>query len=198
VRTHTDDRLDEIATAIVRQLHGQPAVGVVVSPNGDVPAAVLVSGTAAARGAVVAAAVDDDTGQGPVIRYAAAQARRLGVPLRVVHVWTERAATRHGVRMTRHERMSDADLLLSEVLHQYLTAEEAEASEREVLHDLDVVDALLALSAEVALMVVAARSTATTIGEPLGSIVRGLVGRTACPLAVLAPGEPGSVTRGTR
>ena len=55
--------------------------------------------------------------------------------------------------------------------------------------------ALVALSAEAALIVVAARSTPLTGGEPLGQTVRELVGRTACPLAVLAPDRTGPVTR---
>jgi nucleotide-binding universal stress UspA family protein len=98
--------------------------------------------------------------------------------------------------MTQHDRISDADLLLSGVLYEHLTAADADATEREILHDRDVVRALIALSAEAALMVVNARGTTAVNGEPLGDTVRGLVGRTACPLAVLAPAAPISVTRG--
>jgi hypothetical protein len=192
-----EPEVDEIAAAI-RQWLSRTAPGGTVpelrssaSTDGELPGAVLVPGTAAARaGRVVVAAVDDDTCPGRVLRYAADQADRLGVPLRVVHVWTGRATALPGVRRVRHDQMSDADLLLSEVLYDHLTPERAEATEREILHDPDVGRALIALSVEAALIVVAARSSPAGDGEPLGETVRELVGRTACPLAVLPPGPP--------
>ena len=64
---------------------------------------------------------------------------------------------------------------------------EAEAAEREILHDRDVVRALLALSGEVSLLVIAARSGPAADDEPLGDTGRALIGRTACPVAVLPP-----------
>lgn len=213
MKSPTAESLDDVAAAIRRHLRRRLPSAMSSSPappqdgrtrtessdipivsverteaDGDVPGAVLVSGHAGGRvGAVVAAAVDDDAGPEPVIRYAAAQARRLGVPLRLVHVWTGTAKIRDGVRVTRLDRMSDADLLLSTVLYDHLTTKQAEATEREILHDPDVVRALISLSAEAALIVVAARGTPTTTDGSLGGTVQGLVGRTACPLAVLAP-----------
>ena len=193
--------VDEIASAITRRTRrtGLPTpILTRFGADGDVPAAVLVSGTAeeTARG-FVAAAVDDDTCPGGVIRYAAAQARRLGVSLRAVHVWTGRAKTPHGTRMPWSDQVSGADRLLSQVLYDHLPTARADATEREILHDADVARALVALSAEAALIVVAARSTPLTGGEPLGQTVRELVGRTACPLAVLPPGpdRPGHSPR---
>ncbi|GAA3336535.1 hypothetical protein GCM10020358_29570 [Amorphoplanes nipponensis] len=181
--------LDDMAAAIVRHLLRRPA-GTAGGPevraaaaDGELPGAVLVSGTAAGpAGGVVAAAVDDDPGRYDVVRYAAALARHRGVPLRVVHVWD-------GVRAS-HERMSDADRLLSKVLYEQLTTPEAEAAEREILHDGDVVAALAALSAELAALVVAARGRPSgpgglPAGVHLGGTVRQLAGRTACPLAVV-------------
>lgn len=185
------DSLDEIASAIVWDLHQQSPprraagpIGVRLSlADGVVPGAVLVSGIAPVLGrGVVAAAVEDDNCRHRVVRYAA-QATRLGVPLRVVHVWGE-----HGSPCTvRHHQMAEADLLLSEVLG------EDGAAEREILHDRDAARALTALSREVALIVVAARSRPAGAGEPLGDTVRGLAGHTFCPLAVLSSGGPPSV-----
>jgi nucleotide-binding universal stress UspA family protein len=133
--------------------------------------------------APVVAAIDDDTNPGPVLRYAAAAAHRLGVPLRVVHVWTGRDTPR-GPRTNRYDRMGDADRLLSTVLYDHLTQDEAERAEREILHDRDAGHALVVLSSQSSLMVVAARTDRTGDG-PFGETARALIGRTACPLAVL-------------
>jgi hypothetical protein len=73
------------------------------------------------------------------------------------------------------------------VLYDHLTPAEAEATEREILHDRDVVHALIALSGEVSLVVIAARSGPATGDEQLGDTIRALIGRTACPVAVLPP-----------
>jgi len=151
-------------------------------------APVLVSGTASRTAAsVVVAAVDDDASAGRVLRHAAWQARRRRLPLRVVHVWTGRAVSATGALMSCHDQIADADRLLSAVLYDHLTPVEAEAAEREILHDRDVVRALLALSGEVSLVVIAARGGPAADDELLGATVRALIGRTACPVAVLPP-----------
>jgi len=208
---------DEVATAIMRELRGQfPGLVIshltsgagtedaalarsnpdeirVISAHppeddGHSAAPVLVSGTAAgAAGSIVVAAVDDDANPGRILRYAAAQAGRLRVPLRVMHVWTGRATSTNGAPMSRHDQISDADRLLSAVLYDHLTPQEAAATEREILHDHDVVRALTALSGEASLIVTAARSGPTADNEPLGDTVRALIGRTGCPVAVLPP-----------
>jgi hypothetical protein len=167
-----------------------PARFRVVGPHpdlaaGGVPGPVVISGGApSGRGSVVAAAVDDDANSGPILRYAAAQARRLGVPLRVVHVWTGQCVPGWGARAS-HDPLCDADLLLSGALYDHLTPEQADATEREILHDADVVGALLRLSADASLLVTAARSNPDREDETLGGTVRGLLGRTGCPLAVV-------------
>lgn len=157
--------------------------------NGDPsPAPVLVSGTAARpAGSVIVAAIDNDARAGRILRYAATQARRLRVPLRVVHVWTGQALSATGTPMSRHDQIADADRLLSAVLYDHLTSMEAGVAEREILHDRDVVRALIALSGEVALVVTASRSGPATGDEFLGDTVRELIGRTDCPVAVLPP-----------
>jgi nucleotide-binding universal stress UspA family protein len=188
--TH-DQRPDDLAEAILRELGLRfPArrdVGNLLATRtaSRGPSAVVVGGSPQRRAsAVVAAAVDDDGNPGQIIRFAAAEARRLSLPLRVVHVWTG-GGTSAGVRLCRRDRVSDADLLLSAVLYDHLPADAADAAEREILHDSDPVPALVTLSSHAALLVVAARSTSGVGAAPLGGTVRELIGRTACPLAVL-------------
>jgi nucleotide-binding universal stress UspA family protein len=144
---------------------------------------VRVPGTApVSPGGPVAAAVDDDPSAEMVVRHARAEAHRLGVPLRLVHVWTGSGSSAAG-RVLRHDRMCDADCLLASVLYEALPAAEADVAEREILHDSDPVRALAALSAELSLVVVAA--VATGDGRIVGSTAGGLAGRTACPLVVV-------------
>ena len=207
--------VDEMSAAVVRELHHRFPRCVVTrrSPHGGDPArlrahggeipligtpwadadgrsapVVLVGGTAPAPGQPVVAAVDDDACTSRVVRYAAEQARRLAVPLRVVHVWTGRDRATPCPRTRYHDEACDADRLLSAVLYDHLPREEADAAEREIRHDSETVPALTALSATASMVVVAACSRPLPAGEcPLGDTVRALVGRTACPLAVLAP-----------
>jgi hypothetical protein len=109
--------------------------------------AVLVDGSSPPAGdAVVAAAVDDDGNPGRIIRYAAMEARRRSVPLRVVHVWTGSQASGAVMRRSRSDRMAEADRFLSAILYDHLPLEAADAAEREILHDRDPVGALIALS----------------------------------------------------
>jgi Universal stress protein family len=185
-RAPHDQRPDEVAAAIARRLQGRSPGATVSSRTGaeGMPIIVISGSAAGTKPTVVVAAVDDDGNPGRVIGFAAAEARRLSVPLRVVHVWTG-DGTAEGVRLCRHDRISDADRLLSAVLYDSLPAEEAAAAEREIRHDPDPVRALERLSADAALLVVAARSEPAPGPEPLGDTVRELVGRTACPLAVL-------------
>lgn len=152
--------------------------------------AIMVAGAASTvRGRMVAAAVDDDHNPGPVLRYASAEALRLGVPMRVVHVWTEDSSPLpSGLRRHRHDRACDADQLLADVLYENLPTGDANAAERQILHDPDPVHALVALSAEAAELVVGVRGDGTRNGL-LGDTVRRLVGHTACPLAVLPEPE---------
>lgn len=177
--------LPDRTIAAIPQLRGAP----VPSADADADAGtILVPGTGpACPGGPVAAAVDDDANADAVVRQARAEARRLGVPLRVVHVWTGSGSSATGARLLRHDRMCDADCLLANVLYEALPAAEADIAEREILHDSEPVRALAALSAGLSLVVVAA---AVTGGRVLGSTAAGLAGRTACPLVVVpATGE---------
>ncbi|BFU44512.1 universal stress protein [Krasilnikovia sp. MM14-A1004] len=201
----------EILAELRRRFAGVPVSydaapeGAVAAPPGTGPAGwrVVASGTATAEqcpvlvygpapptaGRAVVAAVDDDTCPGCVIAYAAAEAHRQGVPLRAVYAWTETGATvAGGYRLTRHDRISDADRLLASILYDHLPADAADEVERQILHDTDPAHALVSLSREASLLVVAAGSHHA--GEVLGHIPRALLGRTACPLAVVPTGGP--------
>jgi nucleotide-binding universal stress UspA family protein len=149
-----------------------------VSPRGlhrSDTAVVVPSTVSGRRGACVLAAIDDDSNAGTIIRYARAQAIRLGVPLRVVHVWNG------------GDRPTDADQLLSTVLYHHLPADEASAAERQIVHDREPARALRALSSDAALIVLAATSNPADGEDIFGDTVRQLVGDTRCPLAVLPP-----------
>jgi hypothetical protein len=158
-------------------------------PAGHAACPVLVCGPAPVRRhGAVAAAVDDEAGPGTIVRYAGSQARRLDVALRAVHVWTGRQMSAAGVRAPGQDEVSDADRLLAAALYRDLPDAEAGDAERQILHDADPVRALVALSAGLSLLVVGARTAGATTGcDVLGSTARGLLGRTACPLAVLPP-----------
>ncbi|MCU7724895.1 universal stress protein [Actinoplanes sp. KI2] len=118
----------------------------------------------------VLAALDDDPGCVGVLAYAWEQAQQRGLPLRVVHVWT------------RHEAITDSDRLLTAVLYDNLPPDEAEAVERQILHDDDPARALAALSRDAALVVAAAGT--------LGETVKRLAELADCPVAVVPAGTP--------
>jgi hypothetical protein len=190
----------ELAAAIVRQLRRSLPDGPVVqdldihAADGQTAGPVLVPGTASVpAGGAVAAAVNDDASCGMVVKHAHAEARRLGVPLRVVHVWTGTDAAASGARLLRHDRMSDADHLLAAVLYENLPEAEADLAEREILHDPEPVRALTVLSASLSLLVVAAAAVAPAQGQHLGGIAGGLVGRTVCPLVVVPAIEASAI-----
>lgn len=174
-RNTATSRRPETAT-IVQQVRRSP---VVVPGTGQAPA-----------GGAVAAAVNDDASADMVVKYASAEARRLGVPLRVVHVWTSGETSATGARLLRHDRMCDADCLLATILYEALPAAEADVAEREILHDPEPVHALTALSASLSLLVVAA---AAARGRALGGTTGGLLGHTTCPLVVVPAAEESAV-----
>jgi K+-sensing histidine kinase KdpD len=132
-------------------------------------------------GTFVLAAIDNDGDAGRIVRYAHAQAERLGLPLRVVHVCTGR------------ERMPDADRLLSDALYDDLPPEVVLATERQIVRDGDPAHALIELSHAAALVVVAANSDPADMPEHLGTCASALTGQTACPLAIVPASGPTSV-----
>ena len=177
---------DRNIAAVPQQLRRAPLAGADAGAD-----TILIPGTGpASPGGPVAAAVDDDASADAVVKQARAEARRLGVPLRVVHVWTGNVSSATGARLLRHDRMCDADCLLANVLYEALPAAEADLAEREILHDNEPVRALAALSAGLSLVVVAA---AVSGGRVLSSTAAGLAGRTACPLVVVPAAEESAI-----
>jgi len=149
----------------------------VVAPLDRGALSIVAGRCARPAGRFVVAAIDDDTAPGAVLAHARAEAAGRGVPLRVVHVWTNR---RRG--------MAAADHLTAECIADHLPLDDPATVERQILHDTDPARALLTLSRQAVLMVVAAKPDGS-----LGGTVRRLAGHTHCPLAIVASPP---VTRG--
>jgi hypothetical protein len=126
----------------------------------------------------VLAAVDDDGACADVLTYARQEAHRVGLPLRVAHVWTGRESR---PRRAGPAEMAASDRLLTAILYDNLAPDEAASAERQILHDEDPAHALAALSRDAALLVAAAGT--------LGDTVKRLIELAACPVAVV-PAAP--------
>jgi nucleotide-binding universal stress UspA family protein len=146
---------------------------------------VLVVGGRSAVGPVLVA-LDDDVHAGDLLSYAAAEATRIGTTLRAVHVWTESAARPHHRRVQVHDSITEADHLLADLLYAHLPDGHAD---RQVLHDSDPARALVELSRSASLLVAGTRSRVSSGDKALGATTIALLGRTACPLAVLPHGS---------
>ncbi|GGN84532.1 hypothetical protein GCM10010112_64000 [Actinoplanes lobatus] len=131
--------------------------------------------------ALVLAAITEDARQDAVMTYARLRATELRARLRLVHVCTGRGRETDGVRM-RPETLAQADLLLAAAVHDGLGPAEIAAAERQILHDEDPGAALRVLAEHAALLVVGADADA--VGATSGA----LIGRTACPLALVLAG----------
>jgi hypothetical protein len=107
-----------------------------------------------------------------------------------VHVWSETGAGREGLRLCRHDSVVDADRLLDALLHDHLTPAAAAATERQILHAPEPAAALRALSAYAAVLLIAPRSRPADGPDVLGDTAADLIGRTACPLALLPSEGP--------
>jgi hypothetical protein len=166
-RTLDSSAVDRLAAAISAHLGDERAGQVRRYPEHGV---VEVTTPSRPEGTVVVAAIAEDPGSTAVVRYASHRARDLGVRLRVAHAWHRRSAT-------------VTDLLLSSVLSDSLRPIDAAAAERAILHDDDAGRALRDLSHECRLLVV----SAATGSRLLGDTVISLIGRVACPLAVVLP-----------
>lgn len=174
--------VEGLAAAIREHLSDSTPWRVRISDSRD---AVELIGETTVTG-LVAAAVTDDANAGEVVAHAWRLACEHDSRLRAVHVWTGRGAEAGGVH-ARPDRAPSADLLLSEVLYDVLPQDQADATEREILHDRDPARALRALSRELDLLVVAAASDQLTPDRPFGATVGALIGHTACPLTVVMP-----------
>jgi nucleotide-binding universal stress UspA family protein len=82
---------------------------------------------------------------------------------------------------------------LSTLLAANLTVDAARQVERDVLHDPEPAEALVALSASASLLVVGMSSDRPAASEAPGSTTRAILGRTRCPVVVV-PGRRVPVT----
>jgi nucleotide-binding universal stress UspA family protein len=154
---------------------------------------VFVRGTHPPTGGPVLVAVDDDDNAGAVLRYGHGLAARLGVSLRVAYVWSDCRPPDCAHHRHCHRQLAEADQLLSALIAEHLATAEAEQVERDVLHDADPADALVALSASASILVVGSASSGPVV---LGATTRTVLGRTRCPVVVV-PHRHLSATRAT-
>jgi len=141
--------------------------------------------SATTRYSMVVAAIDDDGNADEIVAYARTRSARLGVPLRIVHVWAERGIGPAGPRIPCRDRIEHADRLLTTALHDDAPPAQNTTAERQILHDDDPARALVALSQDAALLVVALNSDPTASDALPGNTTRRLIGHTGCPLAIL-------------
>lgn len=151
----------------------------------------------------VVVGVDGSEGSLRALDWAAAEATRSGLPLRVVHasLW-ERYEGKHAV--------SDPECPADEVLAEHLVAEARERARRlgpetdveaDVLPE-DPVAALVAESHEAAVVVVGSRGRGRIAEMLLGSVSLALANRSRCPVVVVParppdpPPRPGRVVVG--
>lgn len=156
----------------------------VISRSSGRPFVVHGTRPAAVSGPVIVA-LDDDGHAGELLRHGWAMAERLGVPVRVAYVWSDCRPPHCDHHRRCHRNLGEARRLLTELLDEHLSVEQAQEVEREVLHDADPAEALVALAESASMLVVAASSDRPHRSEVLGATTRSLLFRTACPVAVV-------------
>jgi nucleotide-binding universal stress UspA family protein len=168
----------------------QPAdpIGARVAAHAGCPVIIDPPEQAGLAGPVLLGADDEAEGHA-VIEYAYAEAWVRNAALRVVHVWAElpgaALSTVNPFAYDASAAAEDADRLMAEALAGWAWDYPDVVVRRQPVHDPNVADALLGLSAEAALMVVSARHHAGFSGLALGSVTGALIGRTHCPLAIV-------------
>lgn len=147
---------------------------------------VVVRGTRAPthHGPVVVA-LDDDDNASALLRHGREVATRLGVALRVVHVWSDCRPPDCPHHRRCHRDLDEADRLLVALLDEHLPIGTAPPIEREVLHEPDPAQALVALTASASTLVVGSSSDRPTGSGMLGTTTRAILGRTQCPVLVV-------------
>lgn len=156
---------------------------------------IAVRGThAPTRHGPVVVALDDDNNAGPLLRHGCAAATRLGVALRVVHVWSDCRPPDCPHHRRCHRDLGEADRLLSALLDEHLPDETAPPIEREILHEPDPAEALIALAASASTLVVGSSSDDPIGSGSPGATTRAILGKTRCPVLVV-PYHRLSVTR---
>lgn len=165
------------------------SVSLAVAAHADCPVIVLRGShdnqaTPAVHGRVVVG-VGDEAKESAVVRFAAEEARRRGVPLEAVRAW----------RCPAHES-TDHPLLAGEParLHEKQAAEELEAALRDLPVDVSVrrrtVEGparrvLVGASHESDLLVVGAKRREGRFGLQLGRVAHAVLHHSACPVAVV-------------
>lgn len=136
------------------------------------------------RGPVMVA-LDDDGNAGMLLRHGYEVAARLGVAMRVVHVWSDCRPPDCPHHRRCHRDLGQADRLLAALLDEHLPIEAARRIERDVLHAPDPAEALVALAASASALIVGSSSDRPTGGGTLGTTTRAVLGRTRCPVLVV-------------
>jgi len=146
----------------------------------------VVRGThAPTRSGPVLVALDDDDNAGVLLRHGYEVAVRLGVALRVVHVWSDCRPPDCPHHRRCHRDLGEADRLLAALLDEHLPIEAVRRIEREVLRAADPAEALVALTASASTLVVGSSSDSPTGSGTLGTTTRAILGRTRCPVLVV-------------
>lgn len=136
------------------------------------------------RGPVMVA-LDDDGNAGMLLRHGYEVAARLGVAMRVVHVWSDCRPPDCSHHRRCHRDLVEADRLLAALLGEQLPIETARSIERDVLHAPDPAEALVALAASASTLIIGSSSDRPTGGGVLGNTTRAVLGRTRCPVLVV-------------
>ena len=138
----------------------------------------------------VVVAVDDDGNAGALLRRGRELADQLGVPLRVIHIWSDGRPPYCSHHRRCHRDIGEAIRLVNGLVDEHLS-EAGTTVERDVAHDSDPVSALADVSAGASALVMGASSEqdASTGGTADAVLVR-----VRCPVAVVSH-RPRSITQ---
>lgn len=137
------------------------------------------------RSGPVMVALDDDGNAGVLLQRGCEAAARLGVALRVVHVWSDCRPPDCPHHRRCHRDLGEADRLLAALLDEHLPIEATGRIEREVVHAPDPAEALVALAASASTLVVGSSSDRPSGSGALGATTRAVLGRTPCPVMIV-------------
>jgi nucleotide-binding universal stress UspA family protein len=145
----------------------------------------MATGTLPRLHGPVMVALDDDGNAGMLLRHGYEVAARLGVTMRVLHVWSDCRPPDCPHHRRCHHDLGQADRLLAGLLDEHLPTEAARRIERDVLHAPDPAEAIVALAASASVLIVGSSSDRPTGGSALGATTRAVLGRTRCPVVVV-------------
>ncbi|SNY59516.1 Universal stress protein family protein [Paractinoplanes atraurantiacus] len=157
-------------------------------PHVRVPSEPATSAVVRAAGPVVVA-VDDDGNARRLLRRGSEMAERLGVPLRVVYIWSD-CRPPHCMHHRRCLRDIGEALRFVDTLVGNHLGEPGPAVERDVVHAADPAGALADVSAGASLLVVGE----TSDHDATGGTAAAVLVRATCPVTVV-PHRPRSITQ---